>query len=94
MLSEELKRDEFQISGRPFTVPLNIGSLDPVTKRRVTVSSLFANYQLAIPAILPVLDEKYDHVVNVLIERGLIRERRPNPQRVEIERIRSLFRKP
>jgi len=59
---------------------MNIGSLDPVTKRRVTISNLFANHQLSIPEILRVWDENYDHVVNVLIRRCLIRERPTNPQ--------------
>jgi hypothetical protein len=92
--TETLERDGFQITKKVFTVPLNIASLDPATKRKVTICNLFANHRLSIRDVVRVLDEKYDHVVNVLIEQGLICERRTNPQRGEIERRRSLFKNP
>ena len=93
-LPKNLERDGFQITKKSFTVPLNIASLDPVKKRKMTICNLFANHQLSMRDIVRVLDEKYDHVVSVLIEHGLICERRTNPRTVEIERRRSLFRKP
>ena len=93
-LPKNLERDGFQITKKAFTVPLNIASLDPVTKRKMTICNLFANHELSMRDIVRVLDEKYDHVVSVLIEHGLICGRRTNPRTVEIERRRSLFRKP
>ena len=71
------ERDGFQVTERVFINPLD-GALDPVAKRRITISNLFANHQLSIPDIVRVLDEEYARVVNVLIEQGLICERRKN----------------
>jgi len=60
--------------------------LDSVTERKITICNLFANDGLPVRDIARVLDEKYGRVVAVLIEQGLIRERRRNPSKgVQLE---------
>ena len=44
--------------------------------------------------IVRLLDERYDHVVDVLIDQGLVFERRKNPCNIEVDRRRSIVRKP
>jgi hypothetical protein len=92
-LPENLERDGFEVTKKVFIQPSNTVLLDSSAKRKITICNLFANHRLPIKDIVRVLDEKYDHVVLVLIEQGLIRERRKNPQTVKVERRRSLFRR-
>jgi hypothetical protein len=47
------------------------------------ICNLFVNMRVSIPDIVRGLDEKYDQVVCVLIEQGLVFERRKNPRNVE-----------
>jgi hypothetical protein len=89
---QTLERDGFQITSKIFN-PLNTTLSDPAVKRKVTISNLFANHHQSIGDIVRILDEKFDHVVKVLIEQGFIYERRKNPQEVKIERRGSLFRR-
>ena len=92
-LPENLERDGFQVGKKVFINPSNTALLDSVTKRKVTICNLFANDGLPMGDIVRVLDEKYDRVVTVLIEQGLIQERRKNPrQSIQAERTRSLLR--
>ena len=93
-LLQNLERDGFQITNKLFINPADMTSFDPVRKRKMTISNLFVNHRLSIRDIVRVLDEKYDHVVCVLIDQGLVFERRKNPRNVQAERARSLFRKP
>jgi hypothetical protein len=93
-LLQNLERDGFQVTKKVFINPADMTSFDPVRKRKMTISNLFVNHRLSIRDIVRVLDEKYDHVVWVLIDQGLVFERRKNPRNVEAERRRSLFRKP
>ncbi|MCI0419067.1 MAG: hypothetical protein L0387_18165 [Acidobacteria bacterium] len=91
--SEPLERDGFQLTMKVFTSPSNSTLLDPVTKRKVTICNLFANHQLPIRDIVRVLDEEYRHVVSILIEHGLVFERRRSPRdAAPAEPGRSLFR--
>ena len=75
-LSESLERDGFQVRKKVFINPLNTKLFDSVTERKITICNLFANDGVPVGDIVRVLNEKYDHVVKVLIEQGLIRERR------------------
>ena len=93
MTAENLERDGFQVTKKVFINPKNTTLLDRVNKRKITICNLFVNDRLPMRDIVRVLDERYDHVVTVLIEQGLIRERRKNPRPVKEERRRSLFRK-
>ena len=92
-LPENLARDGFQVAKKVFINPSNTTLLDPINKRKITICNLFANDGLPVRDIARVLDEKYGRVVAVLIEQGLIQERRKNPRAVKEERRRSLFRK-
>ena len=91
---QNLERDGFQVRKKVFINPPDMTSFDPVRKRKTTICNLFVNHRLSMPDIVRVLDERYGHVVCVLIEQGAVFERRKNPRNVEGERRRSLFRKP
>ena len=77
MEGETPDRDGFKVRRKTFAVP-NRGSPDPVTKRKLTVCNLFVNHRLSIADVMRVLDEEYGHVVNILIERRLLYDRRKN----------------
>jgi hypothetical protein len=90
--SGNLERDGFQIKQKTFFTPADTTLMDPVTKRKITICNLFANHHLPIRDIVGLLDEKYGRVVQVLIEKGLVHERRKDPEkRVSSERRRSFF---
>jgi hypothetical protein len=69
-------REVFRVCKKVFIVPQELGQLDPQTKRKTTICNLFINHQLAISDIARVLDEHHSRVIDVLIERGIIQERR------------------
>jgi hypothetical protein len=93
-LPEPLERNGFRVTTKVFTSPRNAESLDPVTKRKITICNLFANHRLSIADIVRVLDEDYKHVVRVLIERGLVYDRRGSSRgAAQAEPEYSLFRK-
>ena len=82
------ERDGFRVTNKAFTNPSN--ALDQIKKRQMTICNLFSNHQLTIPEIVRVLDERYEHVVRVLIEQGYIHDRRIHPREpVQLERSRS-----
>ena len=69
-------------------------SLDPVTKRKITICNLFVNYRSTLADIVRVLDEDYKHVVGVLIQQGFVHERRRSPREsAQAKPEHSLFRK-
>ena len=83
--------DGFPVRRREFAVPPNTLNLDPKTKRAVTICNLFINHGLTVRDIIRVLDEDYRHVVNVLLNSGVVGERRQNGHEPPggIERRRS-----
>ena len=91
MTSKENKGFQLTQKANGFDPPSNTASFDPVTKRRVTICNLFANFKLAIPDIARVLDEPYGRVVTVLIEEGLVLERRSVPRSSPSSSPRPLF---
>jgi hypothetical protein len=91
---QSLERDGFQVRKKVFNNPPDMASFDLVRKRKVTICNLFVNHQLSMRDIARVLDERYDHVVDVLIDQGVVFERRKNPRNIEVDRRRSLFRRP
>jgi hypothetical protein len=93
MALQGLERDGFQVRKKVFINPPDMSSFDPVRKRKMTICNLFVNHRLSMPDIVRVLDERYDHVACVLIDQGLVFERRKNPRNVEGDRRRSLFTK-
>jgi hypothetical protein len=69
-------RDGFQVWEGKFTYPAETWTLDPRTKRAVTICNLFVNHHYSISDVVRVLDEDRRHVVLVLLKQGLIRDRR------------------
>lgn len=69
-------REGFRVVKTTFIVPENIGQLDLQTKRRATICNLFVNHQLTIADIIRVLDDSYGHAIGVLIDQGVIEDRR------------------
>ena len=93
-LPEPLERSGFRVTKKVFTSPQNAASLDPVTKRKITICNLFVNHRLSIADIVRVLDEEYKHVVGVIIEQGLVYDRRGSSRdAAQAEPEHSLFRK-
>ena|SRR5688572_833916 len=91
---EPLERNGFRVTTKVFTSPRNAASLDPVTKRTITICNLFMNHRLPIANIVRILDEEYKHVVAVLIDQGVVYDRRERSRAAaQPERERSLFRK-
>jgi hypothetical protein len=90
---ERLESDGFQRTTKLFRNPSNTTLLDAVTKRKITICNLFANHRLPIRDIVRLLDEEHRHVVNVLIEQGLVHERRRSHRGTAEEPKHSLFRK-
>jgi hypothetical protein len=77
-MRDAIFRDGFPIRGRKFTPSPETVSLDPKSKREITICNLFINYELSVSDIIRVLDEDYRHVVKVLLNRGMVDERRQN----------------
>ena len=93
-LPEPLERSGFRVTRKVFTSPQNAASLDPVTKRKITICNLFVNHRLSLADIVRVLDEEYKHVVGVIIEQGFVHERRQNSrERAQAEPKSALFRR-
>jgi hypothetical protein len=92
-LPEPLERNGFRVTKKVFTSPQNAASLNPVTKRKVTICNLFVNHRLPIADIVRVLDEEYKHIVGV-IEQGFVHERRQNSREsAQAEPKSALFRR-
>ena len=70
------ERDGFQVRKDEFTLPADTWELDPQSKRAVTICNLFVNHQYNIPDIVRVLDENHTNVINALLKKGIIRDRR------------------
>ncbi len=81
-----------------FTIPENISQLDPQTKRKATICNLFVNYQLTLADVIRVLDDSYSHAIGVLIDQGVIQDRRSVPRNTvdasSRSGLRSRFSKP
>jgi hypothetical protein len=75
-----VSHDGFAV-GREFKIPPDSIDLDPKTKREVTICNLFVNHQLTLRDIVRVLDEDYRHVVMVLLNNGIVHERRQDRQK-------------
>jgi hypothetical protein len=69
-------RDGFHILVGEFPLPADSWKLDPQTKRAVTICNLFVNHHYSIPDVARVLDENRRNVINALLEKGIIRDRR------------------
>src|SRR5580765_2989779 len=81
----------FPVREENFQLPPDTISLDPQTKREVTICNLFINHKLSIQEIIRVLDEDYGRIVNALLNSRVVDERRQRHHRApdRIERRRS-----
>jgi hypothetical protein len=64
--------------------------MDPVIKRKLTICNLFANQNLTIKDICIVLDASKHQVVDALIEKNLIKERRRGKRKTSAKKAGSL----
>ena len=69
-------RDGFRVLREQYSPPPDSAELAADIKRKVTICNLFLNYKLSIKDIAKTLDETYKHAVSILIEQGIIQERR------------------
>ena len=69
-------RDGFLVSQKPFILPPDSATLDPATKRALTICNLFANHLLRIDDIASVLEEDRRAIIQTLIHRNVIYDRR------------------
>jgi hypothetical protein len=86
-------RDGFRVLKSDFRVPADIGQWDVHKKRKVTICNLFVNHRLSTEAVARVRDETYKHVVDALIERGIVEDRRHLP-RTSRESSKGAYPKP
>ena len=70
------ERDGFHVREGNFILPADASNLDPQSKRAVTICNLFVNHQYGISDIVRLLDEDHTDVINALLNKGIIRERR------------------
>jgi hypothetical protein len=76
----------FRLTGRPFVVPEELETLDASEKRAVAICNLFSNQNQSITQIAKVLDIRPFTVISVLIQAGLIEERRDHSRPVAIDK--------
>ena len=84
-------RDGFHILRDRYSLPVDSVQLAADTKRKITICHLFLNYRLSIKEVAKTLDESYKHAVRVLIEQGIIQERRSVSREESQEKQTSLF---
>jgi len=89
---DPIVREGFQVVQNQYAPPADSASLAAHQKRKITICNLFLNYKLSINDIAKTLDETYKHAVCVLIEQGIIRERRSVSREVRQPKPSSLFR--
>ena len=70
------ERDGFDILVQEFPLPTDSWNLDPQSQRVVTICNLFVNHRYGISSIARALDEDCRKVVSVLLNKGIIRDRR------------------
>jgi len=69
-------REGFRVNPNPFTLPYDSVSLDPKTKRALTICNLFVNHWLPIDDIAGLLEEDRRTVILSLIRGNVIQDRR------------------
>lgn len=88
------KRDDFKPTGKSYSLPADVSSLEPQVKRRVAICSLFANQNVPMRDIARILGVEFGEVVKTLIAEELIQERRQNPQRPITDQPPFFFNEP
>ena len=74
LISQE--RDGFHVRENEFNLPDDTWKLNWRAKRVISICDLFVNHQYSISDIVRALDEDHDNIIQVLLEEGIIRERR------------------
>jgi hypothetical protein len=69
-------REGFRLTRDRLTLPKDASSLDPKSKRALTICNLFVNHKLGIRDIVRVLDEDQERVIVTLLDEGIILNRR------------------
>ena len=69
-------REGFQVLQDRYSTPADSAQLAADIKRKIAVCHLFLNYRLSIHEVAKTLDETYQRAVHILIEQGIIQERR------------------
>ncbi len=69
-------RDGFRVLRDQYSPPSDSTQLAADMKRKVTICNLFLNYKLSISKVAQILDETYKNAVSILIEQGIIQDRR------------------
>ena len=69
-------REGFRVLRDRYSTPTDSTELAADMKRKVAICHLFLNYKLSIHQLASTLDETYQRAVNILIEQGIIEERR------------------
>ena len=90
-LNGPVTRDGFHVLRDHYSPPADSVQLAPETKRKIAICHLFLNYELSINDVVKTLDESYKHAVSVLIEQGIIRERRSVRREESHRKQTSLF---
>jgi hypothetical protein len=80
---------EFLPSGEPFSLPADMSSLDPVTKRQLTICNLCYHHHQSVRDLIRVLYESYKRVITTLIENRLILDRRKETKTFSGSRLRT-----
>lgn len=95
MQEEAIIRDGFLVLKTTFNCPDDVSQLAAAAKRQATICNLFVNHLLPIQDVARILDDSYIHVVMVLIEQGILQDRRTVSRKVSdlSERSSPSFRK-
>ena len=84
-------REGFHVLRDRYSPPTDSAQLAPDTIRKITICKLFLNYGLTIKVIAKTLDETHKHVASVLIEQGIVQERRSVSREEREPKHLSLF---
>ena len=77
--SQPITREGFRVETDRFTLPQDTATLDPKSKRAITICNLFVNHKLPLRDIVRLLDEDNEKVIVTLLEQGIVQDRRVNP---------------
>ena len=83
---ENFTLEGFEKTQQKFGLPENFSLVDRYVKRKLTICNLFANHNQSIRNIARLLEVHLGTVVSVLIENGLIKERRSSAKRIRQEK--------
>ena len=91
---DEQTRDGFLLTHKVYVPTQDTTMLDPVSKRKATICNLFATHRMSLKDIARVLDEDYSRIIHVIIESGLVYDRRKKRQvLIPNERRKTFFKK-